>query len=191
MSTLYYLQFYREDDMLFDISKRLKKSLIEEHSLTRVLALVKDESKLENETVQVINAGVRGPHSNGYYCAFNFEDELAFWKSLLDRFPDNAILNIIYAQYLWQVDKNYDRAKAFYQRAFNIDFRSIGFIEPGWLDELTEDIFEFRIVHLRSQKEQYDAENFADVVAFLKRKYSDDPDKIAAIDRVNISMTEF
>jgi hypothetical protein len=60
-----------------------------------------------------------------------------------------------------------------------------GFIEPCWLDELKEKNFEFRIVYLRLQKEQYEPEDFFQLIDFLKNKYKDGSEKIEQIEKIN------
>lgn len=185
MSTEYYLKVLPERDLKLDISKKIRRSLIEEHSLTRIIEILREEPDIENETIKVINRGVRGPYADGYYCGFVFNEEFEFWKTLIDKYPANGLLNIIFAEYLVQQDKDYTRANAFYKKGFDIDFRLIGFIEPSWLDELTEKNFEFRLVQLRLQKEQYEPDDFAEVIDFLKQKYRHDQDKINQIDKIN------
>ena len=187
MSTEYYLKALPEKDLTLEISKQVRKSLIESHSLTAILELLNKESTIENETVKVINKGVRGPYSNGYYCGFELTEEFEFWNKLVEKFPENGLLNIIFAEHLVQQDKNYVRANIYYQKGFDIDFRLIGFIEPSWLDELTEKNFDFRIVYLRLQKEQYEKEDFNELIDFLKNKYKDDIYKIQQIEKINAS----
>jgi len=187
MSTEYYLKSLPEKDLQLEISKQVRRSLIEEHKLTRILELLKEVTSIENETVRVLNKGVRGPYADGYYCGFEFDEEFGFWKELVNRYPKNGLLNIIFAEYLVQKDKSYDNAYFFYRKGFDIDFRLIGFIEPSWLDELTEKNFEFRIVYLRLQKEQYEPENFFELIDFLKNKYKDDSKKIEQIEKINAS----
>ena len=63
----------------------------------------------------------------------------------------------------------------------------IGSIEPSWLDELTEKNFEFRIVYLRLQKEQYEPKDFFQLIDFLKNKYKDHSEKIEQIEKINAS----
>jgi len=187
MSTEYYLKFLPEKDLTLEISKQVRKSLIETHRLKSILELLEDEFKIDNETVKVINKGVRGPYANGYYCGFELAEEFEFWKTLVDKFPNNGLLNIIFAEHLVQQDKNYERANTYYQKGFDIDFRLIGFIEPSWLDELTEKNFEFRMVYLRLQKEQYETEDFIELVDFLKSKYREEIEKIKQIEKINAS----
>jgi hypothetical protein len=187
MSTEYYLKFLPERDLEFDISKKVRKSLIEDHKLTRIIEILNNELYIENETVKVINKGVRGPYADGYYCGFVFDEEFEFWEKLIGKYPTNGLLNIIFAEYLVQKDKSYDRANRFYKKGFDIDFRLIGFIEPSWLDELTDKNFDFRLVYLRLQKEQYEPEDFGELIDFLKNKYKGDKDKISEIDKINAS----
>jgi hypothetical protein len=187
MSTEYYLKSLPEKDLKFEISKRVRHSLIDDHKLTLIIDLLKEEAILENETVKVINKGVRGPYADGYYCGFVFEEEFEFWKTLLDKFPANGLLNIIFAEYLVQKDKDYERANLFYQKGFDIDFRLIGFIEPSWLDELIDKNFYFRLVYLQLQKELYEPEDFTELIDFLKNKYKDEDEKIKQIEIINIS----
>lgn len=187
MSTAYYLNFLPEKDLTLEISKQVRKSLIETHSLTSILELLNNESTIENETVKVLNKGVRGPYANGYYCGFELIEEFEFWETLVAKFPNNGLLNIIFAEHLVQKDKNYERANTYYRKGFDIDFRLIGFIEPGWLDELTDKNFEFRIVYLQLQKEQYEPEDFSQLIGFLKNKYKDDIEKIKQIEKINAS----
>ncbi len=187
MSTEYYLKFLPEKNLKFDISRKIRKSLIEEHKLTRIIELLENQSNIENETVEVINKGVRGPYPDGSYCGFVFEEEFDFWKTLVEKFSTNGLLNLIFAEYLVQKDKHYERANEFYRKGFEIDFRLIGFIEPSWLDELIENNFEFRLVYLRLQKEQYEPEDFSELIDFLKDKYKSDPDKIIEIEKIDAS----
>lgn len=187
MSTAYYLKFLPEKDLTLEISKKVRTSLIDEHSLDKVIELLNGEASIENETVKVINKGVRGPYADGYYCGFVFDEEYEFWKQLVDKYPTNGLLNIIFAEYLVQRDKNYDRANNYYRKGFEVDFRLIGFIEPSWLDELTEMDFEFRMIYLRLQKEQYESEDFVELVDFLKKKHKDDIEKIKLIEQINAS----
>jgi len=187
MSTEYYLKKFPEKDLKLEISKQVRKSLVETHRLNSIIELLKDESNIDNETVKVINTGVRGPYSNGYYCGFALAEEFEFWKALIDKFPNNGLLNIIFAEHLVQQDKNYERAYAYYHKGFEIDFRLIGFIEPSLLGELTEKNFEFRMINLRLQKEQYDAEDFIELVDFLKDKYREDIEKIKQIEKIYAS----
>lgn len=187
MSTEYYLKFLPEKDLKLEISKQVRRSLIEEHKLTRILELLKEETSIENETVKVINKGVRGPYADGYYCGFKLDEEFEFWKALVDRYPQNGLLNIIFAEYLVQKEKSYDNANFYYRKGFDIDFRLIGFIEPSWRDELIEKNFDFRLVYLRLQKEQYEPEDFAEMIDFLKNKYKEDEDKINRIEKINAS----
>lgn len=187
MSTEYYLKSLPEKDLKLDVSKQVRKSLIDEHKLTRIIELLEKEASVDNETVKVINKGVRGPYADGYYCGFVFDEEFKFWNELVDKYPTNGLLNIIFAEYLVQKDKNYDRANFYYRKGFEIDFRLIGFIEPSWLDELTEKNFEFRMVYLKLQKEQYDSDDFAELIEFLKDKHKDDINKIKHIEQINAS----
>lgn len=186
MSTHYYLKFLPEKDLTLEVSKQVRRSLIEAHSLTAILELLNDETEMDNETVKVINKGVRGPHSNGYYCGFELSEEFEFWRTLVNKFPNNGILNIIFAEHLVQQDKNYERANVYYRKGFDIDFRLIGFIEPSWLEELTDKNFEFRMVYLKLQKEHYDTEDFSELINILKTKYKDDGEKIKQIEKINV-----
>ena len=63
MSTEYYLKSLPEKDLQLEISKQVRRSLIEEHKLTRILELLKEVTSIENETVRVLNKGVRGPYA--------------------------------------------------------------------------------------------------------------------------------
>lgn len=185
MSTAYYLKSLPEKDLKLEISKQVRRSLIEEHKLTRILELLKDVTSIDNETVRVIDKGVRGPYADGYYCGFEFDEEFQFWKELVDRYPENGLLNILFAEYLVQKDKSYEHANAYYRKGFEIDFRLIGFIEPSWRDELTERNFEFRMVYLRLQKEHYEPEDFSELIDFLKTEYKDDQEKMKQIETIN------
>lgn len=185
MSTEYYLKFLPEKDLTLEISKQVRKSLIESHNLNSILELLQSEPEIDNETVKVINTGVRGPYANGYYCGFALTEEFEFWKTLVAKFPNNGLLNIIFAEHLVQQDKNYDRANTYYEKGFAIDFRLIGFIEPSWLDELIEKNFKFRMVYLRLQKEQYELEDFIELIDFLKNRYGEDDEKIKQIEKIN------
>jgi len=187
MSTEYYLKSLPEKDLKLEISIQVRRSLIEEHELFRIIELLEEVTSVENETVKVIPRGVRGPYADGYYCGFTFDEEFEFWKALVDKYPTNGLLNIIFAEYLVQKDKHYERANFFYRTGFDIDFRLIGFIEPSWLDELTEKNFDFRMVYLRLQKEQYETEDFTELIDFLKNKYKDDSEKIKKIKKINAS----
>lgn len=187
MSTQYYLKTIPENTLAFNISKKVRTSLIEEHNLNSILLLLKNETKIENETVRVINKGVRGPYADGYYCGFNFDDEFEFWKTLVTQFQLNGLLNIIFAEYLVQKDKNYDSANQFYKKGFDIDFRLIGFIEPSWRDELIERNFDFQLVYLQLQKEQYDLEDFVEVIESLIAEHSASPDRIERIKKIQLS----
>lgn len=189
MSTEYYLGTLPEKALTLEISKQVRKSLIETHSLNAIIELLNNEDAIDNETVKVINRGVRGPYPNGYYCGFKLDEEFEFWKTLVGKFPGNGLLNIIFAEHLVQKDGNYEseRAYAYYRKAFHIDFRLIGFIEHGWLEELTDKNFEFRMVYLRLQKERYLPEDFSEVIEFLKNKYENDIEKIKQIEELNAS----
>lgn len=184
MSTQYYLKSIPEKGLQLKISKRIRKSLLAGYRLSQILKILKGQSRLDNETVKVLNRGIRGPYANGYYCGFEFNQEFEFWDILVHQFPENGLLNIIFAEYLAQKDGNYERANAFYKLGFNIDFRLIGFIEPSWLSELIEKNFEFRLVYLRLQKEQYASEDFAELVDSLKRNHRNDLDKIKKIEEI-------
>lgn len=184
MSTAYYLKFLPEKDLSLNILKQVRQSLIEDHNLDRILELLKNEVNIETETVNVINKGVRGPYADGFYCGFVFVEEFAFWKAMVEKYPTNGLLNIIFAEYLVQNDKNYEGASVFYQKGFNIDFRLIGQIEPSRLAELTDNNFGFRLIYLKLQKEQYEPEDFVELVEGLKNKHKDDPDKIKQIETI-------
>lgn len=185
MSTQYYLKFFPESELKFDISKKVRQSLITEHNLNRIIDILQNERIIENETAKVINKGVRGPYTNGYYCGFNFNDEFDFWHTLVKKYPDNGLLNLIFAEYLVQTEKGYFTAHQFYKKAFEIDYRLIFSIEPSWRDELLEQDFEYELYYLRTQKDDYDKDDFVELVLKLKTKYINDVDKIEKIDRVN------
>ncbi|HEX6426124.1 MAG TPA: hypothetical protein VF008_00510, partial [Niastella sp.] len=145
------------------------------------------ENIIETETVEVINKGVRGPYSNGYYCGFGFDEEFDFWQTLVEKYPNNGLLNLVYAEYLAQKEKGYFTAHQFYKKAFEIDYRLIYSIEPSWRDELLDQGFEYELYYLRTQKDDYDKEDFDEKVLDLKTKYKNDIDKIEKIDKINAS----
>src|SRR5687767_5152701 len=129
MSTEYYLKFLPEEKLSTELSKRLRKSLLKSHDLNLLWELLKNEVSLDNDSIKVMNTGIRGPYCNGYYCNFKIEDEFVFWKKLINRFPENGFLNVIYAEYLVQQENGYFTAHKYYKKAFEQDYRLIFWIE--------------------------------------------------------------
>ena len=171
-----------EESLVNDLSIKCRRSLINDHSLKKLESILSNEVEITDETVKVINKGIRGPYPNGsLYCGFNFEQEIVFWKSILSMFPGNGWLNMIYAEYLVQKDKGYQTAHKFYKIAFEIDYRLIFAIEPSWRDELINTDFEYELYYLKTQKDDYDLEDFIEMVDRLKAKYQDDKIKIGRI----------
>ena len=184
-TTAYYLQSIPEDSLKFEVSKKIRTSLISDHKLDLLLDILTYCKEIEDETVEVINKGVRGPYSDGYYCGFRFDDEFVFWKTLVEKYPQNGMLNLIFAEYLVQKEKGYFTAHQFYKKAFETDYRLIFSIEPSWRDELLEQDFEYEIFYLRTQKDNYEKDDFEELMTNIKLKYRDDKVKIDRIDQIN------
>ena len=174
-----------EESLVNDLSIKCRRSLINDHNLKKIESILSTETEITDETVKVINRGVRGPYPNGsLYCGFNFDQEIIFWKSILSMFPKNGWLNLIYAEYLVQKDKGYETAHEFYNRAFEIDYRLIFAIEPSWRDELIKTDFKYELYYLKTQKDDYDNEDFIEIADRLRTKYQDDKIKLVEIETI-------
>jgi len=186
MSTEYYLKTIPEQSLKEDISIKVRRSLIKEHNLKHILNLFENQTNcITDETVRVLNRGIRGPYLTGsLYCGFNFEEEYEFWKEMVERYPDSGFLNMIYADYIVQKEKEYTNAHKFYQKAFDLNYRMIFAMEPSWRDELLKTDFKYEIYYLKTQKEDYDPEDFDEIVNRLKVKYHNDKLKIEQIETI-------
>jgi len=54
-------------------------------------------------------------------------------------------------------------------------------MEPSWRDELINTDFKYELYYLKTQKDDYDPEDFDEVVERLKTKYISDKTKIEQI----------
>jgi len=132
-----------------------------------------------------LNRGIRGPYLTGsLYCGFIFEEEYESWKELVKRYPNSGIIHMIYADYIVQKEKQYTNAHQFYQKAFDLNYRMIFAMEPSWRDELINTDFKYELYYLKTQKDDYDPEDFDEVVERLKTKYISDKTKIEQIETI-------
>ena len=186
MSTEYYLKSIPEQVLKENISIKVRRSLIKDHNLKELLRLFENHtSDISDETVRVLNRGIRGPYLTGsLYCGFNFQDEFEFWREMVEKFPNNSFLNMIYADYIVQKEKGYKNAHPFYQKAFELNYRMIFAMEPSWRDELIKTDFKYEIYYLKTQKDDYDPEDFNEVVDRLKAKYLRDKMRIEQIETI-------
>lgn len=186
MSTEYYLNSIPEQSLKEEISIKIRRSLINEHNLKLLLNLLKNHiGTISDETVRVLNRGIRGPYLTGsLYCGFIFEEEFEFWKELVKRYPNSGYLNMIYADYIVQKEKQYKNAHEFYQKAFDLDYRMIFAMEPSWRDELINTDFKYELYYLKTQKDDYDPEDFNEIIDRLKSKYISDKTKIKQIETI-------
>ena len=186
MSTEYYLGTIPEQSLKEEISIKIRRSLIKDHNLKHLLKIFKNHTNgISDETVRVLNRGIRGPYLTGsLYCGFNFEEEFEFWEEMVKRYPNSGFLNMIYADYIVQKEKQYTNAHKFYQRAFDLNYRMIFAMEPSWRDELIKTDFKYEIYYLKTQKDDYDPEDFDEIVDRLKAKYIIDQLKIEQIETI-------
>ena len=84
MSTQYYLNTIRENTLKEEISIKVRRSLIQDHNLQIILKIMDGyPADIADETVRVLNRGIRGPYLTGsLYCGFNFDDEFNFWQEM-------------------------------------------------------------------------------------------------------------
>ena len=183
MSTQYYLNTIPENTLNEELSIRVRRSLIKEHSLQIILRILDDYSgDIEDETVKVLNRGIRGPYLTGsLYCGFNFEDEYSFWKEMTNRYPNSGYLNMIYADYVVQKENEYTNAHKYYTKAFELNYRLIFAMEPSWRDALIETDFKYELHYLKTQKDDFDNEDFIEIVERLIKKYENDKIKVEEI----------
>ena len=167
MSTQYYLNTIRENTLKEEISIKVRRSLIQDHNLQIILKIMDGyPADIADETVRVLNRGIRGPYLTGsLYCGFNFDDEFNFWQEMTIRYPNSGYLNMIYADYIVQKENGYINAHKFYTKAFDLNYRLIFAMEPSWRDELIKTDFKYEIYYLKTQKDDFDSEDFDEIVS--------------------------